>query len=116
MLTTPRKLALQEEGYAARQEGAACPYEEHSDEWHHWQTGWLLHRCEEEAADDGPPAPQSPPDLPVQEPPPGAAAVLPPPPADDAESAQGIVCPACGETLWVLAPAACPWLPPGQRK
>lgn len=48
MLTSSRKFTLQEEGYAARKEGAACPYEHRSDEWHQWRTGWLMRRYEEE--------------------------------------------------------------------
>lgn len=48
MLTSLRKFTLQKEGYTARKEGTSCPYEERSDEWHHWRTGWLMHRYVEE--------------------------------------------------------------------
>lgn len=57
MLTSSQKFALQKEGYTARKKGIAslsdCPYEIRSDEWHYWQTGWLMRRYEEkETADD----------------------------------------------------------------
>lgn len=48
MLTPLNKYTLQDEGYIARKEGTACPYEHRSDEWHHWQTGRLMRHYEEE--------------------------------------------------------------------
>lgn len=105
MLTSLRKFTLQKEGYTARKEGAACPYEDRSDEWYHWQTGWLMHRYEEEATthadillpdsfrDDG---------RSVRKPPPQK--VKEPPPAGEIRP-RGYVCPTCKTLVKPPAPA-----------
>lgn len=104
MLTSLRKYTLQEEGYTARNDGAACPYELHSDEWHHWRTGWLMRRYQEEE----PLADILLPDTGrlVQEIPPlEDEELLPSPLVDDVGPAQGFVCPACKKPLGISPPA-----------
>lgn len=99
MLTSLRKVTLQKEGYAARKEGTACPYEDRSDEWHHWQTGWLMHQYVDE---------ETPADIRDNE-------LFSSPPANDAGAAQEYICPECKTLIRVPPLAACPSRPPVQQ-